>query len=147
MSATKMPSRECECNMPNRAVESDSFPVTYDEQMGEFHLLTTPSGHAAMRFCPWCGGAFPESKRGSFFTEPRTDEEDEVVRLVSSISGCEDMRRILGSPDHTIHTGPPEKQRTQYTYSSKWETIELTIRESADGKLSFSYGGKYIDED
>lgn len=91
MSESDSPSRQCECSWAGRAVEGEVFPVTFDEKMGEFHLLTNPSGYAIMRFCPWCGIAFPKSKRGAFFSDP---------------------------------------------------SLDVFIQENADGKLTFSFGGK-----
>ena len=147
MSETETPSGSCECNWATRAVESDQFPVTFDSQLGEFHLQTAPDGHAIMRFCPWCGGAFPESKRGSFFTDPRDDEVAELDELLNSITNAAEMRDVLGEPDHTIPSHPDNKQwACQYTYSSKWDSLELCIQESSGGKLTVSYGGKYIVE-
>ena len=147
MSETETPSRPCECNWPIRAVESLHFPVTSDDQMGEYHLQTIPNGHAIMRFCPWCGGAFPESKRDSFFTDPRDDEVAQLDALIVAMTDVEAMRASLGEPDHTIPSHPDNKQWIcQYTYSSKWDSLELTVQETLDGKLNFSYGGKYIGE-
>ena len=115
--------------------------------MGEYHLQTIPDGHAIMRFCPWCGGAFPESKRGFFFTDPRDDEVAELDKFLTKIVDVDEMRGTLGEPDHVIPSHPDNKQWAyQYTYSSKWDTLELVIQETIGGKLTFSYGGKYIGE-
>ena len=136
---------ECECNRPHRAVRNDIYPVGFDDQMGEFYLVTNPSGRATIWFCPWCGGAFPESKRESFFTTPSADDVLEVESHLKTIGSTDEMQVVLGVPDHTTEpnrTGNP--WLCQYTYSSKWETLELFVHEAIDGTLSFSYGGKYI---
>ena len=77
--------------------------------MGEYHLQTIPDGHAIMRFCPWCRDAFPESKRGSFFTDPRDDEVAELDKFLTTITDVDEMRGALGEPDNTIPSHPDNK--------------------------------------
>ena len=144
MNQNENPTGACECMWPGRAVESNLFPVAFDEKMGEYHLLTIPSGHAIMRYCPWCGGVFPESKRDSFFTSPSDHEVKEMNGLFQSIKDADDMRRVLGEPDRIASGENNKPWAYQYTYSTKWETLELFVHESGDGELTLSYGGKYI---
>ena len=134
----------CNCRWPTYAVESDSFPVAFDMRMNEYHLQTSPDGHAIIRYCPSCGGKLPESNRDSFFTEPADEEVNELNTLLNSIIGAGDMHRILGVPDDKTSSSTNNPWAFQYTYSSKWRTLELIVHESADGELTFSYGGKYI---
>ena len=140
------PTNYCECRWPRRAVARDQFPVTFDKEMGEYHLTTTPSGYAIMRYCPWCGGAFPKSKRDNFFTQPNDKEISELNELIESFSDADGMRLILGHPDHTSTGLESKPWACQYTYSHRWDSIEFVVHESGEGELTFSYGGKPIDQ-
>lgn len=119
--------------------------------MGESYLQLT-NGKATMEYCPWCGGAFPGSKRGSFFADPSDDDVAELEAVITSIVTTRDMHNLLGRPDDTIPSRviyKPALPRMgewdcQYAYSTKWDTVELTILEIDDGTLTFSYGGRCI---
>ena len=58
--------------MPDRWASDPSFPVVFDIEMNEYAVVHAPNQQtqAIMRYCFWCGGALPDSKRGMFFMEP-----------------------------------------------------------------------------
>jgi hypothetical protein len=114
----------------------------FDEEMNEYHIAYGPerTGRLIIRYCPWCGGKLPESRRASFFTEPDPAEVSEVKRLMSSMRDIPTMLRVLGEPDATHEWSPfhdeavgsfrgddTTRWKRQFTYRSKWSTGGVPI--------------------
>ncbi len=95
-----------------------------------------------MRFCPWCGCPYPESRRESFFQTPSAEDEADVVRVIRVCNTANELRETIGAPDHIFPGGGGSHIRRQLTYSSRWESIKLYVFEAFDGSLEFVYGGK-----
>lgn len=91
---------QCECGWPRRAVADKPFPITYDARMGEFQLVLDyggrGTGSAVLRYCPWCGGRLPESKRRSFFTVPSESDLADIRERMKSIKSFAEMRDAFG---------------------------------------------------
>src|SRR4051794_25901079 len=96
--------KNCECGHPERWVVDPHFPVEFDERMNEYHLVHK-GARWQMRYCFWCGGRLPESKRGTFFTKPDDAEMAEVRALLKGAKSHEDVLRILGPPDEVCNMG------------------------------------------
>lgn len=131
----------CECNWPKRAISNDWFPVTYDEKLCEFQLVLDcgeqGKGSAILNFCPSCGGAFPDSKRGSLFANPTEHDKNDVCEVMSGIKTVGDMMQRLGESDETFKSA----DRNQYTYRNRWDSLELIVVEQKPG-LSWIISGR-----
>jgi hypothetical protein len=142
--------------MPDRWAKDPAFPVIFDPAMNEYAVLHGPNQRpqAVMRYCFWCGGALPESKRGSFFMEPDPVEVAAMKEFLAQVSDTRSMRRVLGEPDATFACLRDEYSKQQeeiynsdwcekeYVYQSRWRTLCLTIGERKDGSLSIAFFGK-----
>ena len=60
----------CECDWLARAAAEPDIPVRFNEQVAEYQLTYGPDGQGRMRlrYCPFCGGAAPKSRRAELFT-------------------------------------------------------------------------------
>lgn len=141
--------RPCDCGWPDRSAKNPTVPVVFDEEMSEYHIAYGPErrGHLIIRYCPWCGGRLPESRRTSFFTEPDPAEVSEVERLMSGIRDIPAMLRVLGEPDATHVWSPLHDEfaqvrgveaaawKRQFTYGARWQTLVLGVFEGDEGSV------------
>lgn len=142
----------CKCDMPQRWTKDPKFPIEYDALMNEYYIRFGNSGKHLLFFCPECGGKMPQSKRGDFFTDPDEGEVQQITKLLRSVTDVASMRSTLGEPDLTFQWSPDEdypieyypieKWKTQYTYSSKWNSVDLCICEKEDGTINYFWYGK-----
>jgi len=97
---------------------------------------------------PWCGGAFPESKRGSFFADPTREDIANLRTVIASLMTVDDMRQHLGEPNEAIPAHPDNPSWVnQFSYTERWASLDLCIQEEPDGSLSISFSGKPIGDD
>ena len=147
--------KTCECGHPERWAADPTWPVEFDERMNEYNLVHD-GVKAIMRFCYWCGGRLPDSKRGDFFTTPDETELAEVRALLADAKTAEDVFRILGSPDETHDWKEPARPsyvdgktirwKRTFRYSTRWKTLILDVYDMPDGRISFSTYGHYTGE-
>jgi hypothetical protein len=140
--------------MPEVWVAHPKFPIEFDEQMNEYQLLCEDST-AVMRYCFWCGGRLPESKRNGLFTTPSDDEMEEVWRLLSKAKTAEDVLDLLGSPDQEHRwddmqtTDGVYEDAVRWTrtlrYMSRWESLVLDVQEMPDGRIQYAVFGQFAD--
>ncbi|QDT48905.1 hypothetical protein Pan258_29520 [Symmachiella dynata] len=143
-------SNDCTCGLPDKWAANPEFPVEFDEMTNEYQLSCERS-IAMMRYCFFCGGRLPDSKRGELFTTPSQEEKEEVQRLFSNAKTAEDALRMLGPPDETHEwdesatRGFENVVRWKQTlrYTSRWDSLILDVQEMPDGKISFVICGKY----
>ena len=141
MSGERDNTSECECNWLERAVVNEWFPITYDERMGEFHLVLEcgerGKGEAVLRFCPWCGGELPKSKRGSFFTVPTEADKATVREKMKNVKTVGQMYEVLGEPsDRTDNSW-----RNQYMYEHLFTSLDLVVFDNKE-RISHTILGK-----
>jgi hypothetical protein len=142
-----------DCGMPDRWVVDPHFPVEFDEEMNEYHVVHK-GARAQMRYCFWCGGRLPESKRGTFFTTPDMAEMAEVEALLKGAKSHEDVVRILGPPDEVHDLGGFTKDKAtggvvarwdqHYRYSTRWKTVVLHVPVLLEGRFYYSIHGHYL---
>lgn len=147
--------KTCECGHPERWAADPTCPVEFDERMNEYNLVHDKA-KAIMRYCYWCGGRLPDSKRGNFFTTPSEEELAEVRSLFAKAKTADDVLHILGSPDETHDWKEPTspsyvdkktiRWKRTFRYSTLWKTLILVVYEMPDGKITFSWYGHYIGE-
>ena len=146
--------------MPEKWAVDPTFPVTFDAKFNEYTVVcgADQRGKAMMHYCFSCGGLLPESKRGTFFTEPSAVEMGEVKRIMEQVRDSKTMRAILGEPDYESPRSNDEaslehariynvrQYTTQYTYNSRWQTLSLFVQEQEDGSVRYFLAGKYKGE-
>lgn len=143
--------RSCGCGMPDRWVASPHFPVEFDERMNEYTLVNPNGARAVMRYCFWCGGKLPESKRGDFFTTPSKSEMAEVHSLLKEAQSHEDVVKVLGPPDEVHNLGGYfgrkgkdtsfARWEQHYKYTTRWKSFVVYVPVIAEGQFSYSIHG------
>ena len=95
--------------------------------MGEFQLLLDcgerGKGSSLLRYCPWCGGTLPKSKRGTFFTDPTEADMASVSERMECVKSVAQMYDVLGEPSERIVS----EERTQYNYEHLYDSLVLVI--------------------
>lgn len=135
------------CQQMHDAVESEWFPISFDEMMGEYQLqMVNPAGCSVLRFCPWCGGALPDSLRGTYFTEMTDEDLEDLRRRMASLKSLDEVAAAIGTPDAVGEgCGLESDPWIRWSrYQHVWDSLILTIGEHADGRLSWTINGKYI---
>lgn len=84
--------------------------------------------------------------------EPLEIEVHQMRELLKEVKDADSMRKILGEPDDSFNWSeeqehrskyyPTERFKTQYTYSSKWQSLGICIEEKDDGSISYFWFGK-----
>jgi hypothetical protein len=96
--------RKCQCGVVERNAKNPYVPVTFDEELNEYHLTHyDQDSYSMLYYCFFCGGKLPESKRGTFFEEMDPKEVTEFSRLAEQVSDVKSMRAVLGEPDSIRH--------------------------------------------
>ncbi len=83
-------------------------PIVFDAAMNEYHIKNVGKdrhGHSVIYHCPFCGGAAPRSKRGSFFATITSAEARRLNELASSLRTVEEAIARLGNPDGDLEQG------------------------------------------
>ena len=130
---------DCECGIQKIAIEDESFPISFDSMMGEYHLICGDESHAIMYFCPWCGGSLPESKRDTFFTKPTEEDQKDIAQKMKGVETSEQLMAILGPPSETSDN----PVQTHYSYRDHWASLELVVLVRMR-LLSYAVHGKFI---
>lgn len=145
----------CDCGLPSKCAEDPNVPVGFDAELKEYFIQSHDGGVWVMYYCFFCGGRMSESKRGDEFLAPSESELQEIHSLVRNIKTAKDMVEVLGEPDEVV--GYSENQHNEfemklydveawkkrYFYRERWETFNLIVHESIDGKLVYFMPGKY----
>jgi hypothetical protein len=137
--------------MLDRLAADPKSPVEFDERLNEYHLKGQRE-YVIMKYCFWCSGRLPDSRRGELFTEPIDEEMSEVRSIHSRIKTVEDALKLLGPPDETHEWDDEFAQgreienqwRQSLVYSSRWDTLVLHVQEMPDGRIAFSVSGQYV---
>ncbi len=152
--------RPCTCGLPEKWAQAPSFPVKFDAEVNEYHLVYGKKHryYDVMRYCFWCGGRLPESTRGRFFAEPSEAETAKIRGMLAGARSTEEILAILGQPDEIIDwydfdadeesVDGPEKTWTRcLRYSSRWKTLILQVfdySDSPDAGVAYAISGKFI---
>lgn len=110
-----------------------------------------------MRFCFWCGGALPASKREDFFQEPAADEMAAARKAMEQVSSVEDLFSHMGQPNETVDRGdglPSDLSptgatvlvwRRQFRFTNLWTSLDLVVQELPNGQIKYFIFGKARD--
>jgi len=144
----------CECGKPAKYAADPMIPVEFDEKMNEYHLVRD-GAKTIMRYCFWCGGRLPDSKRDLFFTKPSESEKAEVSELLKAAKSHDDVLRILGPADELFDgnggSATPgdihySRWNQTYLYKSRWKTLELWVPLVVEGRFQWWIGGHPLTE-
>jgi hypothetical protein len=141
--------RKCECAAVADLASDENCPIEFDPDLEEYNLVSS-DGKVQFRlyFCFFCGGALPKSNRVSLYTEPNPKETEQVKKLLDGARTIDDALRELGEPN--LVTDAPKAEKTSsgvgyrhhYHYSSRWKTLDLTVRERSDKSFDLAIVGK-----
>ena len=148
----------CGCSWLDKAAKDPAFPVTFDTQMNEFHLITHEGrGHAIFYHCPYCGGRAPQSLRSTFFATVTEEEARRLFLLTRHFRDVTQVIQELGKPDSDFEisgsstsagsdTEPKETvvAGRRLVYGNLSATADVNVNIDRYGKLRFSFTGKYI---
>lgn len=145
----------CGCGVWAKRANDPFFPIWYNAKTNEYILLfgRIAANAVTIIFCPSCGGRMPKSRRGDLFTIPIDEELAEARALLEQVDGVDAMRSLLGEPDAVFdgfkdEYGEPLRNPDgpdlirQYTYSSRWKTLSVSIQEYEGGTLQFFFMGQ-----
>lgn len=114
MSVTAEP---CSCGNLASAAADRACPIAFDPELNEYHVTsfdpdTGTRGHWVVYHCLFCGGAAPESKRDTFFTEVSDAETERLERLTSRLRTVDEAIAKLGPPDEDHPNGMTIRSNT-----------------------------------
>src|SRR5215469_5914967 len=66
-SSCSLEKERCQCGGLQEWANHPNSPIKYDIKLNEFHVQFQDDGYLMIWYCPACGGATPESKRGELF--------------------------------------------------------------------------------
>jgi hypothetical protein len=138
---------KCQCGMPERHAQQSRSPVRFDAELNEFHVVG-PGAVIILRYCYWCGGKLPRSRRSQLFESMDQKEIDGIQAIARELKSLDDAQRLLGAPDETQHRpqagsgydrhGAPVEYERTLTYRQRWRTVDLQLHEFADGRIACS---------
>lgn len=146
----------CNCNSMQRYANDPASPIKYDKDLNEYNILYD-NHHLIVYYCFFCGGNLPKSRRGELFAKTSKIELIKARRLIGKINNERDIIEIMGPPDSKISIADfadsdviknhfKRGLKSQYTYTSKWETLKVDFEIYDDGTVHPSVSGKFIGE-
>lgn len=147
-------SKRCNCGWLQHVVQDTTVPITYEEELHEYHLIFSVNGNSGYKIlyhCPFCGGRAGESLRASFFHVVPDQERKRLLRKVECLVTFADAVALLGKPDEDIIMDSPteglgresaSKQRT-LIYSKLSDVAKVVIVEK-EGKVHASILAKRL---
>jgi hypothetical protein len=152
--------RACQCNSPERAADDPETAVVFDAKTNEFHIVRETgrgSSHLIVRYCFFCGGKAPASKRARLFAWVSDEEKVRLASLCSEVRTFEDAIRAFGAPDSDLAAGemsggsddagrPRWTARRVITYNSLSETADVRFVQHVGDQVRVNFSYKYLGE-
>jgi hypothetical protein len=136
--------KACNCGYPAKWAADPNSPIIFDETLKEYRVLLKDSRSChIMRYCIFCGGKLPKSKRQELFSVLDKGEVDCVNAELAGAKSIADVYHRLGKPD-AIEPVCQSDYSQQLRYSSRWTSLDLIVIERLDGTIEYLCGGKYI---
>jgi hypothetical protein len=143
----------CDCGWLAKAADDPSMPIGCDAAANEYYVEMRGSGEARgqaiIKFCPWCGGDAPVSKRAELFHPVTIDDQLQIGQFSKELRTREDVLAKFGKPDEEIPGGygVPESSaqgaRTvmldvlRYNNVVQSASVDVIVRH--DGTVGISY--------
>lgn len=131
----------------NENMGRTNFPIQYDKELAEYQLVFTytegtdqVTSRMPIKFCPWTGKPFPESKRKTRFTQPSSGDTQSIQDRLKHVATLSDVRSVLGKPDDVV--GPFGDVKAQWTYDNVSQSVNVIVQEMTDGTIAVLYSGK-----
>lgn len=150
----------CTCGSLERAAAEPAVPISFDEKTNEFSIIYTDGtirGSLRVRFCTWCGGAAPRSKRASLFAVVTDAEERRLRDVAGDLWSVDEAIARLGPPDEdhaegfVTHdearegVGPGRTGYRVIRYQKLSPTATLELTDFGPGRrLRVTVQGKYM---
>ncbi len=151
--------RACKCDSLERAAEDTKCPVEFDDELNEYHITLEDDGYMVIRYCPFCGGRAPDSKRSRLFHMLTDDERRRLCDLTKGTRTLQDVTAAFGEPEirqpvgmvvtMPERDGSPETTKSYpvliYTKLSDIANVHVTVYPT--DKVAISFQGKAVKEE
>ena len=104
--------RPCLCRSLERAANDPDSPLVFDTKTNEYHIVKETergSTELVLRYCFFCGGKAPISKRGELFARVSQEEKARLVFICKDIRTFDDAIGAFGQPEHDFPMGARRK--------------------------------------
>jgi hypothetical protein len=100
VATTKKVRRRCNCGALLYTLRHRKIPLRFDSYLNEFHIAHPDGGYTLIRFCPFCGARFPESRRDErLFHKISDTERERIKRRFGRLRTYSAVVSTLGKPD------------------------------------------------
>ena len=148
----------CGCGKLDDISSEKNSPIIFDPVVNEYGLQRdTPWGKAThvIRYCLWCGGRAPKSKRDQLFVKVDYVEIHRLTLMCAGINTFKDAMDRFGLPETDRSDGagtlsPTADGAAEYTphrvltYEKLSDTADVWVTQRAGDIVSVSFGGKFI---
>jgi hypothetical protein len=141
---------QCECEAVADLASNSHCPIEFDEALNEYNILSRDGKtYYRLYYCFVCGGSLPKSNRTDLYTQPNQRETEQVKNVLGKARTIEEALAELGEPDEVTAAPKAEKDRSGkryrqfYHFTSRWKSLDLTVRERSDHSIDLAIVGKY----
>ncbi len=148
----------CGCGKLEEISSEANSPIIFDAVVNEFGLQRdTPHGKAihVIRYCLWCGGRAPVSKRDQMFAKVDYEETRRLTSMCAGINTFKDAMDRFGPPetdraDALVKIKPTADGANVYTshrviiYEKLSKTANVRFTQRVGNVVSVSFVGKYV---
>lgn len=144
----------CSCGWLERAADEPVTPISFDKDMGEYHLDQADGGFMRLHHCPWCGGAAPRSRRASHFAAVPDGEWRRLAALTAGVKTVKEAIRRFGRPERhsqgglttTVPSTGSEPQRSEsfrtLTFSKLSKVANVDLADYGANGVRFMFSAK-----
>lgn len=144
----------CTCDLLQRTANDPFYPIVFDTATNEYHFTWNGGAVLLIRYCPFCGGAAPDSKRALLFAQIPKAEESRLAKLLDGVISMDDALNRFGQPsydmmsvsthDETDDAGPVIAPHRLIQYHEVSEVADIWITELSNGRVHWELHGKYV---
>jgi hypothetical protein len=148
--------KPCTCKYLQNSADDPDNPIEFDVRTAEFHFVYDDS-MLVIYHCPFCGGAAPESKRATLFTQIPRAEQERLQELLRGIRTMDDAIRKFGEPalenvsvskfQEREDIAPRIEPERTIRYEHLSDVADVCIAERPDGQIYWCLLGKFIGRD
>jgi hypothetical protein len=152
--------RPCRCQALEYLADDPRTPLVFDTKTNEYHITKDPGdrgGHFIVRYCFFCGGKAPISKRAELFARIPDEEKRRLSELCKEIRTFDEAIRTFGPAEHDLPFGMIQESidengrresipHRMLTYTGLSDVAEVCFTQRAGDQVSVSFRGKYIGE-
>jgi hypothetical protein len=140
---------ECECTTFRWMTSQPDFPISYDAELNEYHIVGAGDAKVMIYHCFFCGGRMPHSRRESLFHHLSEEEVQRLRDLTKPLNTVAAVIAAFGEPETddpqgtTVmmpeHMGTPRTDvyRT-LTYSNLSAAVLVQVIVGTDSAVRFS---------